>query len=320
MLVIRYKVLWPLVILSCLILVPAACDTGTGSDGDGDDEGTPPDAPVLLSPENGAVDVELRPLFTWSYEPDENRGGDLPLLERPASSSVSPPPDSPATDAPEELPRTRPAQPAATSPAPQASTSAASFCEAATSYTLQVDDDPGFANPEIDIAGITVIPYQATFELARETTYHWRVRAHNDYGDSDWSETWSFTTLASVWLIETVDSIEYSGEHTSLVLDSSGYPHISYLGLNDLKYAAWNGSSWDIETVDSEGDVGQCNSLALNHSAEPRISYIDADEGSLKFAEWFSSGWRTQTVDSRDEYGNCTSLVLDDAGKPHIYL
>jgi hypothetical protein len=57
---------------------------------------------------------------------------------------------------------------------------------------------------------------------------------------------------AAVGGISTVDSAGDAGKYNSLVLDSSGNPHISYHdeSNSDLKYAHYNGSSWEIETVD----------------------------------------------------------------------
>lgn len=88
------------------------------------------------------------------------------------------------------------------------------------------------------------------------------------------------------WQIQTVDSNWYVGEWTSLALDSSGNPHISYLDYANvtLKYAAWNGSSWVIETVDSNGQVGWYTSLALDGSGDPHISYYDKTNSDLKYA------------------------------------
>ena len=85
------------------------------------------------------------------------------------------------------------------------------------------------------------------------------------------------TAAADDWHIETVDSYGYVGSHTSLALDSSDNPHISYWDYTnrDLKYAAWNGASWEIETVDSYGDVGWHSSLALDSNGYPHILYCE---------------------------------------------
>jgi hypothetical protein len=79
------------------------------------------------------------------------------------------------------------------------------------------------------------------------------------------------------WSIQTVDST--GGLDTSLVLDASGNPHISYIADNILKYAVWTGSSWNIQTVDS---TGADNSLVLDDSGNAHISYR-GNEG-LKYA------------------------------------
>src|SRR5208337_1872765 len=89
------------------------------------------------------------------------------------------------------------------------------------------------------------------------------------------------------------------GEYSSLALDSSGNPRISYYDQTngDLKYAAWDGSRWVITTVDSARNVGEYSSLALDSGGNPRISYYDQTNGDLKYASWDGSRWVITTVD-----------------------
>jgi len=63
----------------------------------------------------------------------------------------------------------------------------------AETYKLQVSLDSEFTNTVIDSSGIVNTMLQVP-ALDFETVYYWRVRATNSLGDSDYSETWSFTT------------------------------------------------------------------------------------------------------------------------------
>ncbi len=133
------------------------------------------------------------------------------------------------------------------------------------------------------------------------------------------------------------------GEYSSLALDSSGKPRISYHdeANEDLKYAVWDGSTWVISTVDGtnykkgtqrgcnwDGDyhkpqsksikVGDYSSLALASNGNPRISYYDETNKDLKYASWDGSRWVITTIDSAGNVGEYSSLDLDTNGSPRI--
>jgi hypothetical protein len=130
---------------------------------------------------------------------------------------------------------------------------------------------------------------------------------------------------ADEWVIESVDSGDdpTSNTSTSLMLDSSGNPHISYCLMDfypdKLKYAYWNGSDWITETVDTEGYNGEGSSLVLDSSDNPHISYHESDPNyDLKYASWNGSTWEIETVDTHSEAGRYSSLALDQMEYPHI--
>ena len=127
---------------------------------------------------------------------------------------------------------------------------------------------------------------------------------------------------ALTWTTTTIDSGDNVGSSSSLALDSSGNPRISYYdGANgNLKYASFDGTSWTITTVDTSvrGCVGYYPSLALDSTGNPRISYYDWSSVYLKYASWGGTSWTITTVDSGGDVGSYSSLALDTTGNPRI--
>jgi len=124
--------------------------------------------------------------------------------------------------------------------------------------------------------------------------------------------------------ITTVDDAGDVGYYTSLALNTSGYPVISYYDNTngDLKVAVcWSGGCTS-STVDAVGDVGMYTSLELNSDGFPVISYYDNTNGRLKIAVCGNATCTfSNTITTVDDAGNVgffTSLALNSDGFPVI--
>ncbi len=77
--------------------------------------------------------------------------------------------------------------------------------ESASSYQLQVATDEGFGNIVLDKNKLAAITQKAS-GLTLNTEYFWRVRSLSSTSNSNWSETWVFTTkLAAPVLLKPTD-------------------------------------------------------------------------------------------------------------------
>ena len=125
----------------------------------------------------------------------------------------------------------------------------------------------------------------------------------------------------SAWQRQTVDSTMGAGWYTSLALDVSDHPHISYRNNSErvLKYASRTGSTWQTQTVDADGNVGRYTSLALDNSGYPHIAYYDETNADLKYAFWNGNTWHVQAMDSSPDFvGQYLCIAVDGADIAHV--
>jgi hypothetical protein len=128
--------------------------------------------------------------------------------------------------------------------------------------------------------------------------------------------------------IATPDGTVGAGRFTSLALDPSGIPVVSYydpvngrlkvLRCGNLTCTAGN----TIAVLDVTNNAGAYTSLRLDAAGRPVVSYYDVTNQSLKLLHCTTvncaSGGSINTVDAIGNVGYFTSLALDPLGNPMI--
>ena len=120
-------------------------------------------------------------------------------------------------------------------------------------------------------------------------------------------------------------SSDYGGYHTSIAIDTQGYPHIAdCTDGSDLQYIFWDGQSWQIEKP-VLNYASTYSSVVLDNQGRPQISYYWALEDSnlfeLRFTNKNSGDWQIYTVDHGElpfKRGWDNDIAIDDNGMIHI--
>lgn len=121
----------------------------------------------------------------------------------------------------------------------------------------------------------------------------------------------------SKWLTDTIDA---DGGRSSLVIDDTGRPQVSF-SHNDaggLAYAAYEGSNWQVEPVDSTATAGFHNRLALDSSGRAHIIYTDYSINQILHAQQNGGGWDITPVITAPEPIYGLDFALDSLDRPHM--
>ena len=185
-------------------------------------------------------------------------------------------------------------------------------------------------------------------------------RPHIVYGYVRETDSWEHVSPryahwnGSAWQISDVDADAHmdtsdSYSPTSIAVDSTGTPHISYYqrawwdgsswyNLYDLKYATWDGTAWQTTTVHETTDsvanseiAGRYNSIVVDSEDNPHIAYdyywyrgypYYQYKWELRHATHDGTSWSHEGVDQStstyDRPGRVPSIAMDADDNIHI--
>jgi len=126
----------------------------------------------------------------------------------------------------------------------------------AGTYTVEIDNDPAFASPDLTETGITDAFFTPTTDLMSNTVYHWRVTTENACGVSAPSTAFTLTTAAlpGDCGLGTVPSVRYAEDFES---GAAGWSHSGTGDTWALSGARVHGGAFSYYAVDSNVTTDQ---------------------------------------------------------------
>ncbi len=179
--------------------------------------------------------------------------------------------------------------------------------EIADEWEIVIDDNPQFAMPKLDvkISENTFIP---DAELDYNTTYFWKVRAFAGDDESEWSETFTFTTEEGESNIPEAPQLSQPEE---FAMDVSVTPTFEW----DIEEKAtrWNiiiSDNSALQTIIADEEIYE-NTYALTTELESETIYYWAVRAGNE-TDWgeFSSVWSFTTEDANSVFFDNESYII----------
>jgi len=121
----------------------------------------------------------------------------------------------------------------------------------------------------------------------------------------------------TVWTIETIDDSGCVFGYSSLALDGSDRPAVSYQVDGVLKVARREASGWVIDVLATDRHEYRArSSIAFDDLGLPIVAF--SGDNSLCFARWDGVDWNIETVDPGPNVALDVSLALDAVGLPAV--
>lgn len=163
----------------------------------------------------------------------------------------------------------------------------------ATSYHLQVSNDPAWSFFVIDNDQVTTSSFQS-HELDRDTKYYWRVMARKGGGQtSEWSATWDFTTSGSI-LTAPAHELPLDGSIGQALLVNISWQAVDSADAYHLQVA--RDEQFQNMVLDQMGLTGLVHAVTgLDHEEDYWWRMRSGNTGTTAFSDW-SRPWKFSTL------------------------